>query len=82
MKSELLKRILSSIFLIPLIIYLIIKGSHLFTLFLIICFFLTLYEWHKMSKNIIYKFIGIIFLSASSALLFFSIVLAVFCMAG
>ena len=65
MKSELLKRILSSIFLIPLIIYLIIKGSYLFTLFLIICFFLTLYEWHKMSKNIIYKFIGIIFLFIS-----------------
>tara|TARA_A100000164_G_scaffold307168_1_gene283816 strand:- start:12 stop:659 length:648 start_codon:yes stop_codon:yes gene_type:complete len=65
MKSELLKRILSSIFLIPLIIYLIIKGSHLFTLFLIICFFLTIYEWHKMSKNIIYKFIGIIFLFIS-----------------
>ena len=65
MNSELLKRILSSIFLIPLIIYLIIKGSHLFTLFLIICFFLTLYEWHKMSKNIIYKFIGIIFLFIS-----------------
>lgn len=65
MNPELLKRILSSIFLIPLIIYLIIKGSHLFTLFLIICFFLTLYEWHKMSKNIIYKFIGIIFLFIS-----------------
>ncbi len=65
MNSELLKRILSSIFLIPLIIYLIIKGSHLFTLFLIICFFLTIYEWHKMSKNIIYKFIGIIFLFIS-----------------
>ena len=65
MRSELLKRILSSILLISLIIYLIIKGSHLFTLFLIICFFLTLYEWHKMSKNIIYKFIGIIFLFIS-----------------
>lgn len=65
MNPELLKRILSSIFLIPLIIYLIIIGSHLFTLFLIICFFLTLYEWHKMSKNIIYKFIGIIFLFIS-----------------
>ena len=65
MKSELFKRILSSIFLIPLIIYLIIEGSYLFILFMIICFFLTLYEWHRMSKNIIYKFIGSFFLFIS-----------------
>jgi len=65
MKSELFKRVLSSIFLIPLIIYLIIEGSYLFILFMIICFFLTLYEWHRMSKNIIYKFIGSFFLFIS-----------------
>ena len=65
MKSELLKRILSSILLISLIIYLIIEGSYLFTLFLIICFFLSLYEWQRMSKNIIYKYLGIIFLFIS-----------------
>ena len=65
MKSELLKRILSSILLISLVIYLIIEGSYLFTLFLIICFFLSLYEWQRMSKNIIYKYLGIIFLFIS-----------------
>lgn len=65
MKSELLKRILSSILLISLIIYLIIEGSYLFTLFLTICFFLSLYEWQRMSKNIIYKYLGIIFLFIS-----------------
>ena len=65
MRSELLKRILSSILLISLIIYLIIEGSYLFTLFLIICFFLSLYEWQRMSKNIIYKYLGIIFLFIS-----------------
>ena len=65
MKSELLKRILSSILLILLVIYLIIEGSYLFTLFLTICFFLSLYEWQRMSKNIIYKYLGIIFLFIS-----------------
>ena len=65
MKSELLKRILSSILLISLVIYLIIEGSYLFTLFLIICFFLSLYEWQRMSKKNIYKYLGIIFLFIS-----------------
>ncbi len=65
MKSELFKRVISSIFLIPLIIFLIVKGSYLFVSFLIICYFLTLYEWYQMSKNIIYKLIGIIFLFIS-----------------
>ena len=65
MKSELLKRILSSILLISLIIYLIIEGSYLFTLFLTICFFLSLYEWQRMSKKNIYKYLGIIFLFIS-----------------
>ena len=65
MKSELFKRVISSIFLIPLTIFLIVKGSYLFVSFLIICYFLTLYEWYQMSKNIIYKLIGIIFLFIS-----------------
>ena len=62
MKIELQKRILSSLILIPLSFFFIIKGSYLFNIFLFICFCLTIYEWHMMSKKKIYYFLGIIFL--------------------
>ena len=65
MKSELLKRILSSIILIPISIFFIIKGSFLFNFFLLICFLTTSYEWHMMSKNKSYYFPGLIFLVLS-----------------
>ncbi len=65
MKSELLKRILSSIILIPISIFFIIKGSFLFNFFLLICFLITSYEWHMMSKNKSYYFPGLIFLVSS-----------------
>ena len=62
MKVELQKRILSSLILLPLSFFFIIKGSYLFNFFLFICFCLTIYEWHMMSKRKIYYFSGIIFL--------------------
>ena len=62
MKVELQKRILSSLILIPLSFFFIIKGSYLFNFFLFICFCITIYEWHMMSKRKIYYFFGIIFL--------------------
>ena len=62
MKVELQKRILSSLILIPLSFFFIIKGSYLFNFFLFICFCLTIYEWHMMSKRKIYYLTGIIFL--------------------
>ena len=62
MKVELQKRILSSLILIPLSFFFIIKGSYLFNFFLFICFCLTIYEWHMMSKRKIYYLSGIIFL--------------------
>ena len=62
MKVELQKRILSSLILLPLSFFFIIKGSYLFNFFLFICFCLTIYEWHMMSKRKIYYFFGIIFL--------------------
>ncbi len=58
MSIELTKRILSSIILIPLSFYLIIKGSHIFNFFLLGCFLLTSFEWFKMSKNKIYNIFG------------------------
>ena len=62
MDKELIKRILSSIVLIPLALFFIIKGSILFVSFILICFLIIAYEWHLMSKNKPYYFYGFIFL--------------------
>ena len=62
MSKELVKRILSSVILIPISIFFIIKGSFLFSLFIIIFFWISLQEWLMMSKNSPYKIFGIIFL--------------------
>ena len=60
--NELQKRILSSIVLIPISIFFIVQGSVFFIFFLSISFFVTSYEWLKMSKNFSKKIFGIIFL--------------------
>ena len=66
MIKEFEKRLLSSIILIPISIFFIIKGSIFFIFFLSILFFATSYEWVKMSKkNILLKFLGIVFLFLS-----------------
>jgi len=63
MENELQKRILSSIILIPISIFFIIKGSFFFIFFLSILFLVASYEWFIMSKkNNLLKFFGIIFL--------------------
>ena len=63
MIKEFEKRILSSLILIPIAIFFIIKGSLYFTVFLIILFLATSYEWVKMSKkNNLLKFLGMTFL--------------------
>ena len=62
MNQELFKRILSSIILIPIALFFIIKGSFLFNFFVILCFFITAYEWHMMSKKKSYYLFGLIFL--------------------
>ena len=63
MIKELEKRLLSSIILIPISLFFIIKGSIFFLFFLSILFLVTSYEWTKMSKkNNLTKFLGIIFL--------------------
>jgi phosphatidate cytidylyltransferase len=69
MKNEIYKRILSSILLIPLSLFFIIKGSFFFTFFLVVCFLITSYEWHMMSKKKKHNFLGYIFLLFS----FFSV---------
>ena len=62
MNEELKKRILSSIVLIPILVFIIIKGSIIFNLFLIICLMIILYEWYMISRTKNYCYLGIIFL--------------------
>ena len=64
-KEEIIKRILSSIILIPTVLFFIIKGSFLFNFFIFICFLITTYEWLKLSKNNLFKFFGTIFIVIS-----------------
>jgi phosphatidate cytidylyltransferase len=65
MNKEFQKRILSSIILIPLALFFIIKGSFLFNFFISVCFLITLYEWKMMSKKKTYSIFGFIFLIIS-----------------
>ena len=65
MSQELIKRILSSIILIPVTLFFIIKGSFLFIFFLLICLSVTSYEWYIMNKNKTYRIFGFIFLFLS-----------------
>ena len=62
MSKELVKRILSSIILLPLVFYFLTSGSFLLILFIVLCLIITFYEWNKMSKNKLYKIVGFIFL--------------------
>ena len=64
-KEEIIKRILSSIILLPTVLFFIIKGSFLFNFFIFICFLITTYEWLKLSKNNLLKLFGTIFIAIS-----------------
>ena len=65
MKKELQKRILSSIIIIPLSLFFIIKDSAFFILFLITLFLISASEWIKMNKKIELKALGLFFLILS-----------------
>ena len=69
MKSEFFARILSSIILIPILLFFIIKGGYLFNYFILICLLISIYEWIKMTNKKVYKIPGVIFLISS----FFSV---------
>ena len=64
-KNEIIKRILSTIILIPTVLFFIIKGSFIFNFFIFICFLITTYEWLKLSKNNLFKVFGTIFIVIS-----------------
>tara|TARA_B100000965_G_scaffold1881_1_gene1473 strand:- start:5051 stop:5716 length:666 start_codon:yes stop_codon:yes gene_type:complete len=71
MSQELIKRIISSIMLIPIALFFVIKGSFFFSFFILTCFVITLYEWHMMSKNKSYTFFGYIFIIFSFYTVYF-----------
>ena len=62
MKNELIKRIISSVILIPTVFLIISLGSHFFNLFITICFLIISYEWYEMAKKKNYVFFGYFFL--------------------
>ena len=61
---ELLKRILTSLVLLPLVFFMIVQSNNLFfSFFLIIVFLLSAYEWNYINqKNHYYKLFGFLFL--------------------
>ncbi len=65
MLKEFEKRLLSSVLLIPIALFFIVKGTYFFNIFILIFFFISIYEWHFISKNKKYKILGIIFLILS-----------------
>ena len=64
-KNEITKRFLSTIILIPTVLFFIIKGSFLFNFFLFICFFFSTFDCLTLSHNNLLKIFGTIFLVIS-----------------
>lgn len=69
MTKELQKRLLSSIILLPLIFFIIFKGSIYFNIFIVLCLIIAFYEWYFIAKNLLLYLIGLIFILFS----FFSV---------
>ena len=65
MNDELLKRFLSSVIILPVALFVIIKGSFYFSILLLLCLFISVYEWNKMKISKLFKTLGIIFLVVS-----------------
>ena len=63
--GELKKRVLSSIILLPLVLFIIVKGSYYLNVFLLLCLLISIFEWVSMVKSNIQKLLGIIFLIIS-----------------
>ena len=65
MKNEFIIRIISSVIILPLVLFFIFKGSFFFLLFLILVFFIASYEWYIMSNKKKYQIPGYLFLICS-----------------
>ena len=70
MKNEFIKRLISSIVLIPIILYCIIYGSYYFNFLILTSFIMSVYEWNSISKRKYFSLFGIIFLSISYLTIF------------
>tara|TARA_Y100000816_G_scaffold67695_1_gene45156 strand:+ start:635 stop:1300 length:666 start_codon:yes stop_codon:yes gene_type:complete len=62
MKLELITRILSTLILIPIALFFIVKGSIFFNFFIIVMLLITFYEWHFLSLKKNYYLPGFIFI--------------------
>ena len=62
MNIELLKRLISSVILIVVLLYFLYQDTLFFNFFLSIVFILTLIEWHKMTFKRVYYLPGLFFL--------------------
>ena len=71
MSLEIIKRIISSIIIVVIAFFFINKGSFFYIFFLSVLFFITSYEWYKMTKNKNYFIFGLIFLILSFLSAFF-----------
>lgn len=65
MENDLIKRIFSSLLMLPISFFIIVKGGDFFIYFLIICLVISLMEWTKMQINRVVKNFGILFICLS-----------------
>ena len=65
MQKEFLKRVSSSLILIPFVFFIIIKGSYLFNILIFVCLLISIYEWKIISNNKKYQYLGYLFLLIS-----------------
>jgi len=71
-KKEIYKRILTSLVLLPIIIFSIFSDSFFFNIILVAIFFLASYEWYNISKkSFTYLFIGFLIIITSIFSAFF-----------
>ena len=62
MSQELITRILSTLIIIPIALFFIVKGSIFFNFFVIVMLLITFYEWHFLSFKKTYYLPGFIFI--------------------
>ena len=65
MSQEIIKRILSSIVILTIAFFFIIKGSFFYNFFLSVFFLITIFEWYKMTKNKKFFLFGLLFIILS-----------------
>ena len=69
--TEIKKRILSSLFLIPITFFFIFQNNFFFIFFLSIIFLVSSYEWIKMNKKDLIKIVGIYYLFFAFSMAYF-----------